>query len=81
MGKKAANTKLMARIDEITRNPEQPRTYFDVEALEALGASLKRRQQQPLTVIAFSDPERPRGSGRRTCCAPRRRPLEKGGRR
>lgn len=51
---------MKARIDEITRNPQQPRTYFDAAEMGALGKSLQRRQQQPLTVIPFSDPKRPK---------------------
>lgn len=55
-----ANKKMMARIEEIVRNPEQPRTFFDAEKLALLGKSLARRQQQPLTVIPFRDPKRPK---------------------
>ncbi len=52
--------KLTARIEEIVPNPDQPRTYFDAEALLKLKESLRRRQQQPITVIPFRDRKRPK---------------------
>lgn len=46
--------KLWVAIDEIAPNPDQPRKYFDEEALKRTADSLRRRQNQPLTVIPWS---------------------------
>jgi ParB/RepB/Spo0J family partition protein len=53
------NSKLYAAVGEIVRNEEQPRTYFDPEALSLLGGSLAQKQRQPITVVPHSDPEMP----------------------
>jgi ParB/RepB/Spo0J family partition protein len=47
--------KLWAAPEEICRNEEQPRTYFAADELERLGASLARKQNQPVTVIPVED--------------------------
>jgi ParB family transcriptional regulator, chromosome partitioning protein len=52
---KATTEKLWAAPEEICRNEEQPRTYFAAEELERLGASLARKQNQPVTVIPIED--------------------------
>jgi ParB/RepB/Spo0J family partition protein len=57
--KTKATTKMWAAPSAIARNEEQPRTYFDADALHLLAQSLKAKQQQPVTVVPFSDPDRP----------------------
>lgn len=52
---KTKTEKLWAAPDEICRNEEQPRTYFAADELERLGASLARKQNQPVTVIPIED--------------------------
>lgn len=50
---KTKTEKMWADPEEICRNEEQPRTYFAADELERLGASLARKQNQPVTVIPF----------------------------
>lgn len=45
------NDKQLVPISAIAPNPDQPRKYFDEDALARLGRSLEKRQNQPVTVV------------------------------
>lgn len=51
------STKTFCHPDEIVRNPAQPRTYFCLEQLAKLGASMRKKQRSNVTVIPHSDPK------------------------
>jgi ParB/RepB/Spo0J family partition protein len=51
--KKTSDTptaKTFVPASQVHANPEQPRTYFEPSELDLLAASMKRKQQQPVTV-------------------------------
>jgi ParB/RepB/Spo0J family partition protein len=55
-----AHTKLLVDPATVVANPDQPRRYFDPGDLDLLAASLRRRQQQPVTVRPHPQPSNKR---------------------